>query len=208
MLTRMIGYWDTRPWPDDIREVNETWHVHGPEDITVYDRAEAIDFISKVYGQREVDAFAACNVPAMQSDLFRLLEIVALGGFYADMSIGLLRRPDEFLSPGADLVLYRRWHGRIVNNLFSAEAGNAVLAEILARVLRNIEARIANDVWHVTGPKVWNEVTDTGRLTEGIRVVEHAAIAGKTVVFNQDLFHKKDGRHWSDVQRSQSIYRN
>ena len=205
-LNRLVGYWNTRDWPDDIREIHASWIAYGPKDIKIYDYCEAASFIKDVYGERELNAFKLCAIPAMQSDFFRTLEILELGGLYMDMGIELLRHPAEFLSPDNNIVLYRRWHGRIVNNLFSAEKGNLLLSKIKDVILSNIERRISNNIWEVTGPKVWNDLTNTGQNTAGIRVICHEDIAGKTHVFRQDLNHKDAGRHWKDVQQKHSIY--
>lgn len=206
ILKRMVGYWHTHDLPQDIRKIRMSWEKFGPDSIVIYDREAALAFIGKHYGDREVAAFEACAIPAMQSDLFRVLEILRNGGFYLDLGIELLGHPMEFLSPGEDLVLYRRWHGRIVNNMFAAAPGNPILREICERILVNIEERVSNNVWKVTGPLVWNTVTETGSLQTGIRVIEHADIAGKSVQFHQDLNHKKEGRHWHDQQSNRSIF--
>lgn len=206
MLNRMVGYWNTVDWPEDIRAINKSWRTYGPENIIVYHFESAVRFIDEFYGARELDAFKACAIPAMQSDLFRVLEIYKNGGFYMDLGIELLRSPLEFMSPEREIILYRRWHGRIVNNIFSAKPYNPILSMIKEKILNNIEARVANDVWHVTGPKVWNDATDTGRLSEGIKIIDHKDIAGKTVIFHQKLHHKSGGRHWSDTQKSYSIF--
>lgn len=203
----MVGYWSTADWPEDIISINKSWHAFGPEEIVVYDFEGAVEFIERFYGKRELNAFYSCAIPAMQSDFFRVLEILEKGGFYSDMGIELLRFPVEFMSAHRDIILYRRWHGRIVNNIFSAKPNNPTLSAIKERILGNIENRVANDVWQVTGPKVWNEVTATGGLSEGIRVINHKDIAGKTVIFHQNLHHKADGRHWSDVQKIRSIFK-
>lgn len=202
---RMVGYWHTPDLPEDIAKIREGWIANGPAEIRIYDRDQARTFIQEHYSARELDAFDACAIPAMQSDVFRVLEIYALGGFYLDLGIELLARPEPFLAPGDHLVLYRRWHGRIVNNMFACKAGNAILGQIKDRILDNIAQRRDGGVWGVTGPAVWNEITDTGNCA-GVEVHSHEELAERIVRFRQDLSHKKDGNHWSDQEKKISIY--
>ncbi len=203
---RMIGYWDKADLPHDIEQIRQSWLRNGPKDITIYNHDTARSFIEEHYGRRELECFDACAIPAMQSDLFRVLEIYEMGGFYLDLSIEVLELPIMFLEPADDLRLYRRWHGRIVNNMFSAPANNEILGKIKDKIMGNIEARLSNDVWSVTGPKVWNDVTDTGSLAEGISVYDHKELAGKIVKFRQDLDHKKGGKHWHHQQEKMNIF--
>lgn len=203
---RMIGYWDKPDLPHDIEMIRQSWLNFGPSNITIYNHTTARAFIAEHYGPRELSCFDACAIPAMQSDLFRVLEIYSQGGFYLDLSIQLLQYPALFLEPKNELRLYRRWHGRIVNNAFSAPAGNSLLEKIKDQIINNIEERKSNDVWSITGPKVWNDVTDTGHLSKGIIVHEHDILGGKIVRFRQDLAHKKDGEHWSDKQKTVDIF--
>lgn len=203
---RMIGYWHSADLPKDIAEILQSWHSHGPEEIAIYDRDSARAFIAEHYGSRELACFDACAITAMQSDLFRVLEVCKRGGFYLDLGIELLARPQMFLEAAPGLRLYRRWHGRIVNNMFAAPPGDPLLVRIRDGILSNIEQRISNDVWQVTGPMVWNNITDTGRLAQGMIVFEHVDLAGKVVRFRQDLAHKKDGNHWHEKQKIMSIF--
>lgn len=129
----MVGYWNTVDWPEDIRVINKSWRTYGPENIIVYHSESAMNFIEEFYGVRELDAFKACAIPAMQSDLFRVLEIYKNGGFYMDLGIELLSQPIQFVAPKADLVLYRRWHGRIANGIFAATAKKSSFWRLLTR---------------------------------------------------------------------------
>lgn len=202
---RMIGYWNTLPLPEDISRIRGTWDAHGPEDITIYDHDSAVAFIEQYYGARERDAFLACAIPAMQSDVLRVLEILQMGGFWLDMGIELLAPPTMFLDHGDDLVLYRRWHGRIASGMFASPAGHPLLAEVTERIVDNVTRRLDDNIWSITGPGVWNIVTDTGNKP-GLSVHTHADLAGNICFFNQDLSHKKDGKHWSTQQKNMNIY--
>jgi len=202
---RMIGYWDSPQLPADISRILDTWREHGPDDITIYDRDSAVAFIEEHYGPRERAAFLSCAIPAMQSDVFRALEILHAGGFYLDLGIELLAPPTPFLYPGENLVLYRRWHGRIVNNMFSCASRHPILAEITETILDNVTRRVSDNIWLVSGPSVWNTVTHSGGRP-GTEAHEHAELAGNICVFHQELDHKKDGNHWSHQQKDRSIY--
>lgn len=205
IASRMVGYWNGSALPDDIALTLESWHTYGPQDIEIYSRESAIAFIEKHYGIRERDAFLSCKIPAMQADVFRCLELLKFGGFYLDMGIELLAPPTMFMNIETDLVLYRRWHGRIVNGMFACQAGNPILAEICEKVIDNVTKRVAQNVWLVSGPGVWYAITDNGNKS-GITVFDHETLAEKICRFNQNLAHKKDGKHWSAQQDEQSIY--
>lgn len=206
MTDRMIGYWNTESLPADIEPIHASWHEHGPSDIRLFSGASALDFVGRTYGEREVRALKACRLPAMQSDLFRVLAIHALGGFYCDVGIRLHAYPSPFL-PVRDgaLTLYRRWHGGINNGMFSAEAGNPILARLIATMLDNIERRASNSVMAVTGPFVWREATDNGN-GEGVVVHEHRAIVGPIFEYDNTLMHRSGPDHWSKRQNEVTIF--
>ncbi|WP_323718692.1 glycosyltransferase family 32 protein [Paracoccus aminovorans] len=202
-MPRLIGYWHNPEFPPDIDRIQQSWRAAWPGEITVYNHHTARKFIKGNYGSRELIAFDSCAIPAMQSDLFRILEVFHHGGFYLDMGIELIYPPPHAIDPN-QLVLYRRWHGRIVNCLFAAPPRNPILAKILSAALSNIESRTSNNVWAVTGPGIWISETTNGQR-DGVTVLDHQEIAGEFVVFHQKLSHK-GSRHWSEQQKEASIF--
>ena len=203
----MIGFWHAAALPEDIRPIRESWDRFGPADIRCFDDRSGERFIAEHYGPREVAAFRACALPAMRSDVFRVLAVLALGGFYCDMGVRLVASPSPFLPvPEGTLTLYRRWHGGINNGLFSAPAGHPVLRRIAERIVGNVERREGRNVMFITGPAVWREVSEDGAAA-GVAVREHRAMVPSVFQYNNDLAHRAGSDHWSKRQGEVALFR-
>jgi hypothetical protein len=134
-----------------FRDCNPDFHHQ------VHSEAGAERFIAEHFGSRELAAFRACAVPAMQADYFRYCAVYVLGGIYADGDYRCLRslRPlvdgdhpgEVFLSPTVARVNARKT--RYVWNGFFAfrEPGHPLLKLAREIATANVEARIAERVW-------------------------------------------------------------
>lgn len=84
-LPPIIQYWDSGSPPEEVAELIETFREHNPDTPhLVFSESEAERFIAEHFGPREVEAFRACALPAMQADYLRYCAVFALGGIYAD----------------------------------------------------------------------------------------------------------------------------
>jgi len=82
---KLFQYWDAPPPPPDVAGWIEGFRTQNPElEHVLLDHAAATGLIARHFGPREVAAFAACAVPAMQADYLRLCLMAAEGGIYMD----------------------------------------------------------------------------------------------------------------------------
>lgn len=164
----IIQYWHEEP-PAYIAELLASFRDRNPEmPHLVFDESAAADFIGERLGQRELGAFRACAVPAMQADYFRCCAILALGGVYADADyrcISPLRSMVDscdggeiFLSPTTHRVNGREMR-RVWNGFFAfRESGHPFLRLALEIATANMEARIPERIWptgHNVREAIW-----------------------------------------------------
>jgi Glycosyltransferase sugar-binding region containing DXD motif len=157
-------YWNTEDIPDYVADLIATFPDRNPDfRHRVFSELEAGEFIAEHFGSRELVAFRACAVPAMQADYFRYCAIFALGGVYSDADYRCVRslRPllDEstggeiFLGP-TEFAVKGREARRVWNAFFAfREPGHPFLELALEIATANIEARISEQVWPI-GEKV------------------------------------------------------
>lgn len=201
-------FWDKPDLPDDLGPLVQSWRDLPRYTHHLFNDETARAFLAEHYPATVVEAFDACMIPAMRSDIFRICAILKMGGWYADCSIEALKDPSQLIKRSDGMVYYRRWHGGVNNGLFAAKAGNAHLTALLDTIVSNVKHRVSDNLFLVTGPGVWNarfpKETPPPPKT---RQLDHSEIANIYVRFHQDLAHKKDGQHWSDQQKSGAIFR-
>jgi hypothetical protein len=155
----LFQYWDSPDPPTDVAGWMAHMGANNPEFThAVFDEARARAFIAAHYGPREVAAFDACAVPAMQADYFRLCALESSGGLYIDADTqsldpiaGLLKRtPKAFLYTFFGLI----------NNaiLFFPEPHDPFLRGCLTLATDNIAERRFHSVFSAAGPGVFNAV--------------------------------------------------
>ena len=73
MITnQIIQYWHNPAIPPRIVRLMNTWKDFNGEFVHKgYHRAEARQYLQKVFGNEAVNAFDDCAFPAMEADLFR-----------------------------------------------------------------------------------------------------------------------------------------
>lgn len=177
-------YWHSRELPDEIATLTGTFRDHDPDlPHRVFCREDAERFIAGHLSTRELEAFRACAVPAMQADYFRYCAVYVLGGLYVDA----YRRCGESLRPlfdrleGGELFAHtervdQRGFLIVVNGFFAFRSpGHPLLALALALATANIEARIVENVWFTTGPAIYtslNLLRELGSFDALLRKVE------------------------------------
>ena len=152
----LTQFWDTDPVPVEIEPLLAS-HVRCNPDLThrLFSRRQAEAYIGAHFGPRELKAFRACAVPAMQADYFRYCATVAEGGFYSDADAHCLSPLRPLLGSHAGVV-FRRGNANVVNGLFAfSQAGNPLARTALEIATLGIERRISESVWVTTGPGIF-----------------------------------------------------
>ena len=195
----LIHYWHDADRPERIAETLAGFKRHNPDlEQLEFDEDSAERFIAAHYGAREVSAFRACAVPAMQADYFRYCAIHTLGGVYADANFrcaGSVRPQIEGSRTGTLfgrqdpvpdwLAAEFRWpypvgHFRaVVNSMFGFRASGHPLLELAIRVATaNTERRVADGpvgVWLTTGPGIFTSAYLLRELGSFDAFLEYAA---------------------------------
>jgi hypothetical protein len=156
---KLFQFWDEPEPPADVAGWIEGFRSRNPEfEHVLLNRVTAEDFIARHYGPREVAAFRACAVPAMQADVIRLCALNVFGGVYIDADHQSLQ-PLGGLIAQAPRTMVFKWLGLLNNAILSSrECGDPFLRACLELTLQNIEARRFVTVFMATGPGVFNAV--------------------------------------------------
>lgn len=172
----IVQYWHSEAIPEEVAALIASFAADNPgRPHLVFSEAGAAEFIGERFGPREVAAFRACAVPAMQADYLRYCAVLALGGVYVDADMrsvaplsslleiaehgvlfGMPSLPPMFRTP---LYEWRERAGpyRAVNNNFFAfrSPGSPLLELALEIATRNIEARETENIALATGPAIF-----------------------------------------------------
>lgn len=174
---QIVQYWHSGDVPSDVAALCESFRTQNPTlDYRLYSHADAERLIVAHCGQREVEAFRSCAVPAMQADYFRYCAILAHGGIYADADFRCIAPlapwlsgidgGEFFFSPTPASVAGR--DARRVWNGFFAFAGpdHPFLRLALEIATVNVEERLAERLWpgQRVGDGIWLAV-GSGVLT-------------------------------------------
>jgi hypothetical protein len=155
----LFQYWDTPTPPPEVAAWMAHMGANNPEFThEVFDEHRARAFIAAHYGSRELRAFDACAVPAMQADYFRLCALESSGGLYVDADVHSLKPVARLAArtPGGFVYTFL---GSVNNAIaFFPNAHSPFLRACLALATDNIEARRFNAVFTTTGPGVFDAV--------------------------------------------------
>ena len=137
----------------------------------------AHEFIRDRFDRRTLTIFEACAVPAMQSDVFRLCWLFEQGGIYVDADQGNRGRNESFTGREARGHLFRHPPRRrprdpgsavpVATPIQNSRAGiiqnclmsffdrhDPLVGASLERVCSNVERRIDDPIWRLSGPGV------------------------------------------------------
>ena len=176
----IIQYWHEEAVPDYIAEMLATFREHNPSlRHVLFSEASAEEFIDEHFGAREVAAFRACAVPAMQADYLRYCAVLALGGIYVDVDERCVSSLTSLLPSDADGRLFIRPEGAVINGFFAfAAPGHALLELALEIASTNIERRRCEEVYFTTGPPIFTCLYWLDRLGSFDAVYERATGSG------------------------------
>jgi len=154
----LIQYWNDESVPDDVQTLFAQMREHNPDlQQMVFSEGTAKAFIEKHLGAREVAAFEACAVPAMQADYFRYCAVHVLGGFYCDADCYCAGSISPLLEANGFLIESMAMPETLNNNLFAFRDPGHLLPKLAMEIATAaIENRVSEKVSAVTGPFVLN----------------------------------------------------
>jgi glycosyl transferase-like sugar-binding protein len=153
----IVQYWHDGAPPEYVRELLESFETENPGiPHLVFDWAAAERLIAERFTPREVAAFRACAVPAMQADYFRYCAALAIGGLYCDADVRCVAGLRDFMPAAGEGWLMQRPHGAVVNGLFAfGSPGHPFLELSVELATHSIETRRWRSVYRATGPALW-----------------------------------------------------
>jgi mannosyltransferase OCH1-like enzyme len=197
----IMQYWEG-PLNKEVEELLDSWRKLNPEyKYELFNRSLALKYLERNYDCNVVSAFSSALLPAMQSDIFRITWLLKEGGIYIDAATKCISPIDELITNSIELILLKKWHGKICNGFIASKSKNFTLKAYLAVIIRNVlEAKISN-VWISTGPGALISIISNEDIFTSIDQVD----SSKFFLLINDLPHKKE-HHWSNVQKNQIIY--
>jgi mannosyltransferase OCH1-like enzyme len=219
----IVQYWHDDP-PPEVEELMDTWRSAAADGFEYlrYDDVGALDFIRTNHGQRIEEAYATCAVPAMKADLFRVCFLLIRPGLYADADMRCTGRGRRqfFLrdDPAPLLLLYDRLErglllkrdNRVANGFIIVKhPQDPLLRFVLASATDNIERRVSNNVYLVTGPGIATKrLRETGPQDDLFSGFEFWTEEGLSPYMRMvgKLPYKRTANHWVNAQSARSIF--
>ena len=194
-------YWMQGEPPEHIQKIIDSWRALPNVDIRLFDDQSAQHFIQSHLGQRYVDAYLRCNIPAMRSDYFRWCLLVKRTGIYADTDLEIMDFEALYSHAKKDgLMILRkakREHGwNVRNDLIIVHKRNTpIIKYALKTATENIEARRHEKVWLATGPAIltFYRFKDPTRFERWTLLPQHL---GDKYVKVHNPPYKKTSIHW------------
>jgi FkbM family methyltransferase len=103
---RVMQTWEHKQLNPEFQAIADTWKTHNPHyKFVLMDAAEREQFIQAHFERAVLTAYQQIVPGAYKSDLFRYCYLWVNGGVYVDIDTLCLGSLDDFLIPGADLVV-------------------------------------------------------------------------------------------------------
>ncbi len=198
MAFDLFQFWNTPTPPDEVAALMASWEADTAFTYRRYDADSAEAYIAEHFTDREVNAYRQCAVPAMQADYFRYCALCAEGGVYLDADTSRGDDLAAFIAPADRGALMTR-QVRIANDfLFVRNPEDPLLRYCVEQATANIEQRVSNNVWKVTGPWIMTRIYNSDNpdsLFEGY-TIHHVRDVRGVVKFRNDLDYKHGEDHW------------
>lgn len=189
----------------------------GTYQLVGFEQSSAI--IEQVLGNREVDLFQKCALPAMQADVIRVVHLATKEhAIYIDwphrpfqrgnlLSQKLFESEQSLLAGKRKTQEWELWNGFAYSNPNYCLKG--FFSEILEEIFYNIKHETSNNVAAVTGPGVWrNAYKRHGTYLEEEKIQRTRFPFDIKQVFLPALNKRPSMKgHWSTVQKTQSIFK-
>ncbi len=197
-LMNLFQFWDTSSPPEEVSVLMQSWENDPDFAYRRFDEPAAESFIAQALDNRAVAAYRTCAIPAMKADFFRYCALWAEGGVWVDADTRNSGKLPAFIE-GCDLGMLMNRQCRIANDFMFVRAPRAPLFErVIEQAIENVENRISNNVWKVTGPGIMShmhaDAVEKARFDGfDIRPVEDVR---KIVLFQHKLAYKETSSDW------------
>ena len=194
----LFQFWDSEILPKEIEPLIETWMNIPGFDYRLFTSQTSEDYIGRYFGARARDAYLQCGAPAMQADFFRYCALYHEGGVYIDADTENGGGLAELITDAARGMVMNR-QTKIANDfLYFRAPADPLLREVIDKAISNIEARISNNVWLVTGPGIMTQMyqdIEQRPKFDGLAVCD-VKIVREVVHFRNDLDYKTADNDW------------
>lgn len=195
---KIFQFWNTPTPPAEVAALIASWQ-NDPNYIHTLFTAETADqYIEEHFDARTLAAYRTCAVPAMQADFFRYCVLLREGGIYVDADVQNLRLLFDFINAEDQGLLMTRID-RVANDiLFVRDADNALIARTLEQAIQNIEARLSNNVWLVTGPGIMTQFYKKDEMKPLFAPfrMEQIGVMREIIGFRNNLAYKSSEDDW------------
>ena len=160
---RIVQFWDEPEPPPEVEQICQSWQDCNPEyEYHRFSLDEAIAFLNEHYDERVLQAFANCDLPATQSDFFRLAYLYKMGGFYADADDKCRRSLDTLVDLSPELVILQEDFACIGNNFLGCIPGQSIIQQAFEQAVENLSYYSNESPWFKTGPGLITSAVSSG----------------------------------------------
>lgn len=199
--------------PQDVLENLSSWRqleVGYQQKIWLID-----EIIALCQARGLVDVVAAihsCRFPSMKADIARLVCLTIFGGFWVDLKLHLTHRFLDRLT-NYDLVLTTHFPkddlpdptGHLSNSFIGAVPNNLVISKALEQVVKNVNSRMADLVYHITGATNLMNAIKSVDSSNNHFIFPHQATWGYLFAIRGGSYNGA-GMHWSLREKRESPY--
>ena len=211
MAIPLFQFWNTTEPPAQVAQLMASWEADPAFSYRRYTTETADAYIAKHLDARTLEAYRQCAIPAMQADFFRYCALFVEGGVYVDADTECGGDLAAFIEHCTRGMLMNR-ETRIANDfLFVCAANDPLFERCIEDAVQNIEKRVSNDVWQVTGPWIMTKLYNAERtkpMFDGFTIRPVTAVRN-VVQFRHKLDYKSGPDDWRQHREAQaaSIFR-
>ena len=215
---RVMQTWEHKRLGAEFQDIVDTWKTHNPQyEFVLMDAEEREQFIRAHFERAVIDAYTRIIPGAYKSDLFRYCYLWVNGGVYVDIDTLCLGKLDDFLTPGAELVVpidlnlsANEGTHNLACGFIAAVSGHPAMMRCIQKIVRNVQtATVPSSKLDFSGPGILGRA-----VNESLNRDETASFVGKEGLWsgihflkfepgtefvknmkNQVLFQNKNGNH-------------
>jgi len=167
--------WKTKELPPYMNANFEQLKIKNPQFIFhLYDDEDCRNMIQHYFPKEVVDAFDTLIPGAYKADLWRLCVLYLRGGIYMDCKLQAINNFTLMEIVGKEHFVLDRPPGCIYNALMVCKAGNPILKDGIAQIVKNVKARYYGICpLSPTGPEMLGRVAANYILTMDMKYPFH-----------------------------------